>query len=272
MVESKIFESSHIQILKLVNFQIITLARILFFLCKFVYSFTQRETMNIVVTGVSKGIGREIVKILSEKEENRIIAVTRKIDNTKYAQNVIPIAFDLEQMLSYIEEILLEQIMAQVSKIDILINNAGYLEHKPFGEFSLEKAKRIFDVNFFAPAMLTKALIPLMGKKMKSHVVNIGSMGGVQGSSKFAGLSYYSSSKAALANLTECLAEEYKDKNITFNCLALGAVQTEMLAHAFPNYVAPVNAKQMADFIVNFALNGHQFFNGKIIPVALSTP
>ena len=97
-------------------------------------------------------------------------------------------------------------------------------------------------------------------------------MGGFQGSSKFPGLSAYSASKAALANLTECLAEELKEKNICANCLALGAVQTEMLETAFPGYVAPVKSREMASFIAYFATRGHQFYNGKILPVSVSTP
>jgi short-subunit dehydrogenase len=120
--------------------------------------------------------------------------------------------------------------------------------------------------------MLIQLLLPLMNKKNKSHILNIGSMGGFQGSSKFAGLSAYSSSKASLSVLTECLAEEFKTKNISVNCLALGAVQTEMLNLAFPGYKAPLTSKQMAKFICHFALTGHEYFNGKIIPVSSSTP
>jgi NAD(P)-dependent dehydrogenase (short-subunit alcohol dehydrogenase family) len=97
-------------------------------------------------------------------------------------------------------------------------------------------------------------------------------MGGVQGSAKFAGLSAYSSSKAALCTLTECLAEELKLENISVNCLALGAVQTEMLSKAFPGYRAPLSASEMAEFIVQFARSGHYYFNGKILPVSSTTP
>ena len=97
-------------------------------------------------------------------------------------------------------------------------------------------------------------------------------MGGFQGSSKFPGLSAYSASKAALGNLTECLAEEFKEMGIAVNALALGAVKTEMLEEAFPGYVPPVNAQEMAGFMANFATSGHHFFNGKILPVSVSTP
>jgi NAD(P)-dependent dehydrogenase (short-subunit alcohol dehydrogenase family) len=97
-------------------------------------------------------------------------------------------------------------------------------------------------------------------------------MGGFQGSAKYKGLSYYSASKAALACLTECLANEFTEYGICINCLALGAVQTEMFDEAFPGYKAPVDAKQMAEFIAGFALTGHKFFNGKILPVAINNP
>ena len=105
-----------------------------------------------------------------------------------------------------------------------------------------------------------------------SHIVNIGSMGGFQGSAKFKGLSLYSAAKGAVAVLTESMAEEFKERGIKVNALALGAVQTEMLASAFPGYKAPLTAGQMAEFIADFALNGHKYFNGKILPVSLSTP
>jgi len=105
-----------------------------------------------------------------------------------------------------------------------------------------------------------------------AHIVNISSMGGFQGSSKYPGMAVYSASKAALANLTEGLASEYAKDGIAFNCLALGAVQTEMLEQAFPGYKAPVSADDMANFISWFALAGHMFFNGKILPVSVSNP
>lgn len=97
-------------------------------------------------------------------------------------------------------------------------------------------------------------------------------MGGHESTSKFSGLSAYSASKAALANLTECLAEEWKTEGISVNCLMLGAVNTEMLGEAFPGYQAPLNAVEMADFICDFSLKGNTFFNGKLLPVSLSTP
>jgi NAD(P)-dependent dehydrogenase (short-subunit alcohol dehydrogenase family) len=97
-------------------------------------------------------------------------------------------------------------------------------------------------------------------------------MGGYQGSMKFPGLALYSASKGALAVMSECLAEEFKETGIKVNCLALGAAQTEMLKEAFPNYQPPLSAEEMASFVCDFALRGQSFFNGKILPVALTDP
>ena len=128
----------------------------------------------------------------------------------------------------------------------------------------------VYKVNVFGLAEITKQLIPFLRKG--SHVVTISSMGGIQGSMKFPGLAAYSSAKAAVITLSEVLAEEYKEQQIAFNVLAIGAVQTEMLAEAFPEYKAPLSANEMATYIVDFALTGNQFYNGKTLQVSSSTP
>jgi NAD(P)-dependent dehydrogenase (short-subunit alcohol dehydrogenase family) len=128
----------------------------------------------------------------------------------------------------------------------------------------------VYKTNVFGVAELTRVVVPFM--KNDSHVVTISSMGGVQGSMKFPGLAAYSSSKGAVITLTELLAEEYKEQGISFNVLALGAVQTEMLAEAFPGYKAPTTALEMANYIYEFALTGHKFYNGKLLQVSSTTP
>jgi short-subunit dehydrogenase len=168
----------------------------------------------------------------------------------------------------------LQQVQNFVSKtwkkVDVLIHNAGSLLHKNFTEISSQEFQNIYKVNVFAVAELTKICIPFMEKG--SHVVTISSMGGIQGSMKFVGLSAYSSSKGAVITLSELLAEEYKENGIAFNVLALGAVNTEMLQEAFPGYEAPLSAKEMADYIFNFSLTGNKYYNGKVLQVSASTP
>jgi 3-oxoacyl-[acyl-carrier protein] reductase len=228
--------------------------------------------MNILVTGASKGIGAALVKRLAaEPGVKKILAVSRdeKLLRSLEGNKVSALPFDLAAA-----DItpLSEMVRSQVSSIDVLINNAGAIVNKPFADISSGELEQVYRVNVFSPFRLTQLLMPLMGNKSRGHIVNISSMGGFQGSAKFPGLSAYSSSKGALTILSECLAEEFKDRNIAVNCLCLGATQTEMLSAAFPGYKAPLSAGQMANFIADFSLTGHQYFNGKVLPVSLSTP
>ena len=223
---------------------------------------------NVIITGTSSGIGYELVKIFSEKNYE-VLALSR--DNSKLrSQNlsgVTSINFDLTDYENYAE---LDVYLKSFKKIDVLINNAGFLVNKDFEKTTIEDFKNIYSVNVFSVAMLIKYTIQYMS--INSSIVNISSIGGIQGSVKFPGLSAYSSSKGALNILTEMLAEEYKDKNIHFNTLALGSVQTKMLEKAFPGFNALTSAKKMANYIFEFSTDGYKLFNGKIIPVSSSTP
>jgi len=233
--------------------------------------------MNIVITGASSGIGRETARILALIPGNRVIVIARnghkiqalagECNLQRQETAVLPIIFDLS--MGAIDE-LTARIVKHFREVDILINNAGSMLNKPFGEVTNQELNHVFDVNLRVPYMLSQALLPYYSGK--AHILNISSMGGVQGSVKFAGLSAYSASKGALAVLTECMALELASKHIAVNCLAFGAVQTDMLLKAFPGYTAPVTAGEMAAFTADFALNGPKYFNGKILPVSLSTP
>jgi short-subunit dehydrogenase len=235
--------------------------------------------MNILITGASRGIGFEVVRRFASHGNHTAIAISRNPKGLTALKEMcksinpnfqfFPIEFDMSSARSYSKE-LTPMVKDSMPKIDILINNAGFLSNKPFTLLSDSDIDQMVQVNFTSAAKLIRDLLPMMNTP--SHVVSIGSMGGFQGSSKFPGLSVYSASKAAIGCLTECLAEEHKNSGISFNCLALGAVNTEMLAEAFPGYKAPLSAAQMANFIVDFALNGNKFFNGKILPVSLTTP
>ena len=234
--------------------------------------------MNIIVTGASKGIGYEIVRAFAAGESCKVIAIARSETalfrlreecNTSFPNSiVIPILFDLTQSAYKTE--LLPRIEKHFTRVDILINNAGKMINKPFEMISEYEFDTLMDANVKIAFKMIKLCMPMMHRN--AHIVNIGSMGGVQGAVKFHGLSVYSASKGALAILTECLAEELKPKHISINCLALGAVQTEMFHSAFPGAKAPNTPEQIAAFITDFALKGHHFFNGKILPVSVSTP
>ena len=223
---------------------------------------------NVIITGTSSGIGFELVKLFSEKNHN-VLAISRNNNalRTLNLAGVMPIDLDLTESEDYNS---LDKYLSSFKNIDILINNAGYLINKPFEETTLKDFQEVYSTNVFSVAMLTKKIIGFMSEF--SNVVNISSIGGVQGSIKFAGLSAYSSSKAALNILTEMLAEEYKDRKIHFNSLALGSVETKMLKKAFPDFKASTSAIEMANYIYQFSVDGYMFLNGKIVSVSSTTP
>lgn len=224
--------------------------------------------MNIVITGTGKGIGFELAKLFCNNK-HKTISISRNIDKLSEIENeyLKPVSFDL---IDGNYHNLLHEITDFIPHVDVLINNAGLLINKPFIDFTDEDFDKIFRTNVNAIAKLSRIL--LQDINSGGHIVNITSIGGVQGSSKFPGLALYSASKGAVSILTEVMAEELKENKIFVNALALGAVQTEMLAEAFPGYKASLQANEMADYIYDFALNGHKFYNGKVLPVSLSTP
>ncbi len=224
---------------------------------------------NVIITGTSRGIGYELVPLFTDAGYN-VLALSRNsapisninLDGCTIFPFDITDSKDILMVSQFVKE--------NWKQVDILINNSGALINKPFAKTSIDDFISVYEVNVFGTAALTKAILPFM--KKDGHVVNISSMGGVQGSVKFPGLSAYSSSKGALIALTELLAEEYKETGPSFNALALGAVQTEMLEEAFPGFNANVTAEEMAQYIMQFSLSGHQMYNGKVLQVSNSTP
>ena len=234
--------------------------------------------MNIIITGASSGVGFEAVLELILTNKHKVVALARSEDKLSRLLEIAkglnpdcvlyPVAFDIvhddyHDLLQFINSHL-------DGKVDILINNAGVLINKPFTELLETDLVEMLQSNFIGHVRIIQSLLPLM--PAGCHIVNIGSMGGFQGSAKFLGLSAYSASKAALHTLTECLAQELTEQQIKVNCLALGSAQTEMLERAFPGYESPVMAFEMGKYIADFALTGHRFFNGKVLPVAVTTP
>lgn len=223
---------------------------------------------NIIITGTSRGIGYELALRFAAAGHN-VLALSRNTPQEFLANSKITC---LSTDLSNDDD--LTKVSGFIARswghADILIHNAGALILKPFEEITTQDFEYIYKVNVFGVAALNRVVLPYM--QSGSHVITISSMGGVQGTMKFAGLAAYSSSKGAVITLSELLAEEYKDKGIIFNVLALGSVNTEMLREAFPGYDAPLSAGAMADYIYNFALTGNTYFNGKVLQVAATTP
>jgi len=224
---------------------------------------------HIIITGTSRGIGFELVKLFADAG-HKVLSLSRNqhpVEALKH-KNVTCFTFDLCDQNDILK--LATFLEKEWKLVDILINNAGKLVNKPFTDITSDEFEEVYKVNVFGVVEVIKATIPYMPED--GHIVNISSMGGVQGSVKFPGLSAYSSAKGAIITLTEILAEEYKETGPSLNVLALGAVQTEMLNEAFPGYKAPVSAIEMAQYIYEFSLKGHKFYNGKLLQVSSSTP
>ena len=234
--------------------------------------------MNVLITGGSRGIGRELVLKFAQNANNKIVVFTSNIEDLsglaieckEKHKNTIAF-YPINFMSNNIAQELTEAFSKLKVNFDVVINNAGKLINKPFLESNVQELKELNKVNVYGPFLICQQIISKYANK-NCHIVNISSMGGVQGSVKFPGLTMYSSTKAALANLTECLAEEFKETGIKINSLALGSAQTEMLQEAFPGYQSQVSAEQMAEYIFQFSTLSGSLFNGKIIPVSVTTP
>jgi NAD(P)-dependent dehydrogenase (short-subunit alcohol dehydrogenase family) len=223
---------------------------------------------KIIVTGTSRGIGNALALEFAAAG-NQVLAISRRVaSNLLGKENITNLSIDLGDEAQM--ETIVDFLSNNWKTVDCIIHNAGVLVNKPFAETTQSDFEMVYKTNVFGVANLTRIALPFL--KKGSHVVAISSMGGVQGSSKFAGLAAYSSSKGALITLIELLAEEFKSQGIAFNVLALGAVNTEMLAAAFPGYEAPLSAVEMAKYIMEFSLTGNKFYNGKILEVSSSTP
>lgn len=229
-------------------------------------------TKHILVTGASKGIGFETAKYLAGNNCS-VTAIARSEDKLAKLKslspdNIYPLALDITEESA--GALIRDHLQKTEKKIDGLINNAGLLINKPFQELTRDDWYKQMEVNLFAPVFLIQELFSFFNTG--SHIVNIGSMGGFQTSSKFPGLTGYSVAKGALSILSECVSTEFADHNISCNCLCLGAVQTEMLNQAFPGINAPVEPIEMGKFVGDFTLSSHKFYNGKVLPVSLMDP
>lgn len=227
-------------------------------------------TKHIIITGTSRGIGFELVQLFAQAG-HQVLSLSRNSERVSALnlKNVTALSFDLSIESDYVK---VSQFISNTwgGKVDVLVNNAGLLINKPFDVLTMVDWESVYKVNVFGVAELIKTALPFMAKG--SHVVTVSSMGGIQGSMKFPGLAAYSSSKGAVITLSEVLAEEYKAQQISFNVLALGAVQTEMLEEAFPGYEAPLKAVEMAEYIYDFSLTGQKYYNGKSLEVSSTTP
>jgi NAD(P)-dependent dehydrogenase (short-subunit alcohol dehydrogenase family) len=223
----------------------------------------------VCITGASRGIGHSLVKEYL-KQGHLVVAISRNADavevNAEHENDLIRVSANITTHEG-IQTV--KSRITELGSLNVLIHNAGQLVYRPFADISLAELQDVYMVNVFAPFTLTQALLDLMEH---CHTISISSIGGVENSLKFPGLSAYSSSKAALNCLTQMWAEEFKETRHTFNCLALGSVQTDMFGEAFPGVPASCTPEEMASFIYNFDSSAPSVQNGKIISVSRTNP
>ena len=184
-----------------------------------------------IVTGASRGIGREIAKALAEEG----IQVVANYNNSE--EKALELKKELEYKSINIDifkanvskreeaKALVEYTLKEYGKIDILINNAGISEYKIFTDETDEDWNRVMNTNLYSAFVMCQEVIPNMVHNKNGNIINISSIWGMVGSSLEV---LYSVSKAGMDGLTKALAKELGPSNIRVNSVAPGAINTDM--------------------------------------------
>ena len=183
---------------------------------------------NVLITGGSRGIGADMVRLFSEKgcsvaftyknSEERALSLSKET-------GALAICADSANEKEVIEAV--KKANDFFGSTDVLINNAGISSFSLFTDITSEAWRNIFDVNVNGAFYFTKAILPQMIQKKQGRIINISSMWGVSGSSCEV---HYSATKAALIGMTKALAKEVGPSGITVNCIAPGVISTDMNA------------------------------------------
>lgn len=180
---------------------------------------------NVLITGGSRGIGAECVKIFSENGFRVFLNYNRSDEEAKKLSEETG-AVLLKADVSKAEEVKkMKQIIDGYGKISVLINNAGIAEQKLFTDISEIDWDRMFNVNIKGIFFVTKEFITDMIYEKKGKIINFSSIWGISGASCEV---HYSSSKAAVIGFTKALAKEVGPSGINVNCIAPGVIDTDM--------------------------------------------
>lgn len=186
---------------------------------------------TVLITGASRGIGRETAKVFAQNGYRVIInyfkseseALSLKEELLRSNSDCLAVKADVSKSSE------VEKIMAEISKftshIDVLVNNAGIAFHKLLCDTSENEWNRLFDVNIKGMFNCTKAVLPNMIRRKNGKIINISSILGIDGASCEVA---YSATKAAVIGFTKALSKEVGPSNITVNCLAPGFIDTDM--------------------------------------------
>ena len=180
-----------------------------------------------IVTGASRGIGREIAKELSRQGIKVVANYNKSEEQIKQLQKEYPEIDIFKADVSKREEVkqMVEYTLKKYGKIDILINNAGISENKLFTDVTDEDWNKIINNNLYSAFCVTQEVIPNMIHNKNGCIINISSVWGIVGASCE---SIYSISKAGIDALTKSLAKELGPCNIRVNSIAPGIINTDM--------------------------------------------
>lgn len=201
------------------------------------------EDKTIIVTGTSKGMGKQMVQTFAENGANvfahaRIETVEHEAFCEEIAKNngvqIMPLYFDLRDVDAIKEAI--KTIRGTKLAIDGLVNNAGVTYNALFQMTNMDELRNQMEVNFFAPFLFTQYISKLMVRNKKGSIVNISSSAALDGNS---GKSAYGASKAALLTMTLSIAEELGISGIRANVICPGVTETDMLS-TMPDYIMDI--------------------------------
>lgn len=177
-------------------------------------------TKKVLITGGNKGIGLEVAKIFV-KLEYEIFVVGR--DFSQFELGGLPNITEIEADLSNLDNI--QEIVKIVGDIDILINNAGFMQpHITYDNYTREDREKLMNVNLYAPVELMNAFCVGMKKQKCGRIVNVASIAGQIGHPDV----WYGMSKAGLINATKIYAKLLGEDGIVVNCIAPSPVETDM--------------------------------------------
>jgi 3-oxoacyl-[acyl-carrier protein] reductase len=185
-------------------------------------------TKTAIVTGGSRGIGKEISQILASNNYNVIAVATSEesLDSVRDTKNIYPFCCDISDEQSI--EKLYNYVSDTFGYADVLINNAGIHMDNILLRMKNEEWSKVMDVNLNGPFYLTKTVLKDMVKNKCGRIINISSISGTDGNK---GQGNYAASKGGLLALTKSLAKEVGRRNITVNCIAPGLIETDMTSH-----------------------------------------
>ena len=172
---------------------------------------------NILITGASSGIGKQIAETLS-KGNNLFLSGRRNLKQDNYFACDLTVADEVEKLYLKAKQYF-------DNKIDVLINSAGQYIYNPIEKMTLEQIDYLIKLNFIAPYLLSKMVVEDMKKNKFGRIINIGSISGIVGE---ANASLYSATKAGLSGFTKALALEVAEYNVTINQINPGWVDTPL--------------------------------------------